>query len=86
MAGADAPVHADATCGDGDVAGARGTCDEGQVCVLHGTNPYNGTVGFDNIGLALMTTFQARAARYFPAFLASIPSLFHCGAAPSVLP
>ena len=37
---------------------ARGSCDVGQQCLLYGSNPLYGTVGFDNIIQAWMTIFQ----------------------------
>ena len=58
--GSTEPLSRDKTCSDGGVVGGRGTCGVGQVCLLYGSNPYNGTVGYDHIGIALMTTFQVR--------------------------
>lgn len=61
--GTDLPISADAVCSSGGVEDGRGTCAAGQVCRVFGHNPANGTVGYDHIGMALMTTFQVRAAR-----------------------
>ena len=38
----------------------QGSCAEGQTCLWFGENPYNGAVGFDHIGEAFLTVFQAR--------------------------
>ena len=50
------PVHPDAVCSAGGEPGSQGTCAAGEVCLLHGANPFGGTVGYDDIGGAVMTT------------------------------
>ena len=36
----------------------QGTCAGGEACRYFGYNPFNGTVSFDDLGGALLTTFQ----------------------------
>ena len=57
-AGGSSPVDVNAVCSDGGLEDSQGTCEEGQRCKFYGQNPFNGTVGYDHIGVALMTTFQ----------------------------
>ena len=48
-------------CSDDGTVGSQGTCEPGLSCLYYGRNPFEGTVGFDHITLALMTTFQVGA-------------------------
>lgn len=47
--GAALPVNIDGVCGDGGVEGSQGTCSAGQVCLDYGVNPFNGTIGYDDV-------------------------------------
>ena len=52
--GAAEPVDIDAVCSPS----VADTCDPGQSCLEYGHNPFGGTVHFDHISGALLTTFQ----------------------------